>query len=61
MSRIKRLLAVLLIVCMALSIACSAVGGVKKITLSDDDITLNVGDEYELEYSLKCDSLILDF
>ena len=61
MSRIKRLLAVLLIVCVALLIACSAVESVKKITLSDDEITLNVGDEYELEYSLKCDSLIMDF
>lgn len=56
MSNIKRFLAVLLIVCMALSTACSAVGGVKKITLSDDEITLNVGDKYELEYSLKPNS-----
>ena len=52
MNTIKRFIAALVIVFVALSTACSATGGVKKITLSNDKITLNVGDKYGLYYTL---------
>lgn len=53
MNIVKKFLAIVLIVSMALSTACSLGNGVKKITLSEDEITLNVGEKYELEYTIK--------